>query len=92
MYRARRARHQLHRLPAGLPPDVPPRLVAARALRVRACGHLRRVFEHAPTFGIRDQSLHQDYIQRWVGGQMGVVATSAYDPIFWSHHCTSVFQ
>jgi len=22
-----------------------------------------------------------------VGGDMGVVATAAYDPIFWSHHC-----
>jgi tyrosinase len=23
----------------------------------------------------------------WVGGTMGVVATAAYDPLFWSHHC-----
>jgi tyrosinase len=28
-----------------------------------------------------------DRMHVWVGGDMGVVATAAYDPIFWSHHC-----
>jgi len=32
------------------------------------------------------QDLH-DNVHGWVGGDMGVVALSAYDPIFWSHHC-----
>lgn len=27
-----------------------------------------------------------DNVHGWVSGDMGVVATSAYDPIFWSHH------
>jgi tyrosinase len=32
------------------------------------------------------QDIH-DNVHGWVGGDMGVVAMSAYDPIFWSHHC-----
>jgi tyrosinase len=28
-----------------------------------------------------------DRVHGWVGGDMGVVAQSAFDPIFWSHHC-----
>lgn len=28
-----------------------------------------------------------DFVHGWVSGDMGVIATSAYDPIFWSHHC-----
>lgn len=28
-----------------------------------------------------------DLVHGWTGGDMGVVATSAFDPIFWSHHC-----
>ncbi len=32
------------------------------------------------------EDLH-DRIHGWTGGDMGVVATSAFDPIFWSHHC-----
>ena len=32
------------------------------------------------------QDVH-DNVHGWVGGDMGVVAQSAYDPIFWSHHC-----
>jgi tyrosinase len=31
------------------------------------------------------QSIH-DGVHGWVGGDMGVIATSAFDPIFWSHH------
>jgi tyrosinase len=26
-------------------------------------------------------------IHNWVGGDMGIVAFAAYDPIFWIHHC-----
>ncbi|HEU0317174.1 MAG TPA: tyrosinase family protein [Solirubrobacteraceae bacterium] len=32
------------------------------------------------------QNIH-DAVHGWVGGSMGVVATSAFDPIFYSHHC-----
>ncbi len=32
------------------------------------------------------QDVH-DGIHGWVGGDMGVIATSAFDPIFWEHHC-----
>jgi tyrosinase len=28
-----------------------------------------------------------DSVHGWCGGDMGVVARSAFDPIFWSHHC-----
>lgn len=28
-----------------------------------------------------------DLVHGWTGGDMGVIATSAFDPIFWSHHC-----
>jgi tyrosinase len=37
-------------------------------------------------FSTQVQDIH-DSIHGWVGGDMGVVATSAFDPIFWSHHC-----
>jgi tyrosinase len=37
-------------------------------------------------FSNQVQNQH-DRIHGWVGGDMGVVATSAFDPIFWSHHC-----
>jgi tyrosinase len=32
------------------------------------------------------QNIH-DNVHGWVGGDMGVITTSAFDPIFWSHHC-----
>ena len=32
------------------------------------------------------QDIH-DNIHGWVGGDMGIIASSAFDPIFWSHHC-----
>lgn len=32
-----------------------------------------------------EQQLH-NAIHGWVGGTMGMVATAAYDPIFWAHH------
>jgi tyrosinase len=25
-------------------------------------------------------------VHGWVGGQMGVIATAAFDPVFWAHH------
>jgi tyrosinase len=31
------------------------------------------------------QGFH-DGVHGWVGGDMGVIATSAFDPIFWAHH------
>ncbi len=32
------------------------------------------------------QNVH-DQIHGWTGGDMGSIPTSAFDPIFWSHHC-----
>ena len=32
------------------------------------------------------ENIH-DGIHGWTGGDMGVVSTAAYDPVFWSHHC-----
>jgi tyrosinase len=32
-----------------------------------------------------EQQLHNQ-VHGWVGGTMGVIATAAYDPIFWAHH------
>jgi tyrosinase len=37
-------------------------------------------------FSNQVQNLH-DGVHGWTGGDMGVIATSAFDPIFWSHHC-----
>jgi tyrosinase len=37
-------------------------------------------------FSTQVQDVH-DNVHGWVGGDMGVIATSAFDPIFWSHHC-----
>ncbi len=37
-------------------------------------------------FSSQVQGVH-DGIHGWCGGDMGVVAASAFDPIFWSHHC-----
>jgi tyrosinase len=37
-------------------------------------------------FTLQIQDIH-DAVHGWVAGDMGVVATSAFDPIFWSHHC-----
>jgi tyrosinase len=31
------------------------------------------------------QNIH-DAVHGWVGGQMGVIASAAFDPIFWAHH------
>src|SRR3954447_2702457 len=31
------------------------------------------------------QDLH-DQVHGWVGGDMGSIATSAFDPVFWAHH------
>jgi tyrosinase len=32
------------------------------------------------------QDIH-DGIHGWVGGDMGSIAVSAFDPVFWAHHC-----
>ncbi len=37
-------------------------------------------------FSSQLEDIH-DGMHVWVGGDMGVVATSAFDPIFWAHHC-----
>ena len=37
-------------------------------------------------FSNQVQNQH-DSVHGWVGGDMGVVARSSFDPIFWSHHC-----
>lgn len=36
-------------------------------------------------FSKQIQNIH-DAVHGWVGGQMGVIATAAFDPIFWAHH------
>lgn len=36
-------------------------------------------------FSMQLQNIH-DAVHGWVGGQMGVIATAAFDPIFWAHH------
>jgi tyrosinase len=37
-------------------------------------------------FSSQLQNQH-DFVHGWVGGDMGSVASSAFDPIFWAHHC-----
>jgi tyrosinase len=37
-------------------------------------------------FTAQVQNQH-DAVHGWVGGDMGIVATSAFDPVFYSHHC-----
>lgn len=37
-------------------------------------------------FSSQLQNQH-DLVHGWTGGDMGVIATSAFDPIFFSHHC-----
>jgi tyrosinase len=38
------------------------------------------------TFQTQLESLH-DGVHVWAGGTMGGIGTSAYDPLFWAHHC-----
>ena len=38
------------------------------------------------TFQTEVEDLH-DGVHGWVGGSMGEIARSAYDPVFWAHHC-----
>lgn len=38
------------------------------------------------TFQTQLESIH-DGVHVWVGGTMESIATAAYDPIFWAHHC-----
>ncbi|NKQ52846.1 tyrosinase family protein [Amycolatopsis sp. K13G38] len=37
-------------------------------------------------FSSQLQDIH-DGVHGWVGGDMGVIPTSAFDPVFWAHHC-----
>ena len=48
---------------------------------------LEQVLENRDYFTFQTQleSLH-DGIHMWVGGTMGSIGSSAYDPIFWAHH------
>jgi tyrosinase len=32
------------------------------------------------------QDIH-DSVHGWIGGDVGVIATAAFDPVFWAHHC-----
>lgn len=50
-----------------------------------AVGRARRNRDYF-TFQSQLESLHNG-VHGYVGGTMGSVATSAYDPIFWTHHC-----
>ena len=38
------------------------------------------------TFQTQLESIH-DGVHVWVGGTMESIATAAYDPVFWAHHC-----
>jgi tyrosinase len=38
------------------------------------------------TFQTQLESIH-DGVHVWTGGTMGSIATAAYDPLFWAHHC-----
>lgn len=38
------------------------------------------------TFQTQLESIH-DGVHVWTGGTMGDIATAAYDPVFWAHHC-----
>jgi len=38
------------------------------------------------TFQTQLESIH-DGVHIWTGGTMGDIATAAYDPLFWAHHC-----
>lgn len=38
------------------------------------------------SFATSVEMIHND-VHGWVGGSMAQVPTSAYDPLFWSHHC-----
>lgn len=61
-------------------PGDPDELPSARAVN--------RVLDNLDFFTFQTQleSLH-DGVHVWVGGTMGEIATSAYDPLFWAHHC-----
>jgi tyrosinase len=37
-------------------------------------------------FSSQIQNQH-DFVHGWTGGDMGVISTSAFDPVFWLHHC-----
>ncbi len=44
-------------------------------------------FDSDPTGFSENFAGYHDNLHTWVGGEMGIVAWSAYDPLFWSHHC-----
>jgi tyrosinase len=75
---------------------VPPSLNKAQPRTTRSTGapaelpsaaEIERILS-IPTFEEFSSELQNqhDAVHGWTGGDMGVVATSAFDPIFWSHH------
>src|SRR5258708_11698840 len=63
------------------PPNDPAMLPTADQVT-----HLIKDLDQFVDFSNQLQDIH-DSIHGWVGGDMGVIAPSAFDPIFWSHHC-----
>jgi tyrosinase len=53
-----------------------------------SAGEVEAVLENRDFFTFQTQleSIH-DGVHVWVGGTMGDIATAAYDPLFWAHHC-----
>ena len=51
-------------------------------------GQVNSVLENQDFFTFQTQleSIH-DGVHVWTGGTMGSIATAAYDPLFWAHHC-----
>lgn len=44
-------------------------------------------FDRDPTGFSESLAGYHDNLHNWVGGEMSMPPWSAYDPIFWSHHC-----
>lgn len=68
---------------------APPRTTRAPAdpAELPSVQEIDRILQ-IPTFEEFSAELQEqhDLVHGWTGGDMGVIATSAFDPIFWSHH------
>lgn len=77
--------------PSGREPGGPTKTArepgAPGAPPLPALSDVRRVLELADFLDFQSQleDIHNG-VHVWVGGTMGSVGTSAYDPIFWAHH------
>ncbi|MDQ2883668.1 MAG: tyrosinase family protein [Actinomycetota bacterium] len=72
---------ETHRSPQ--PPDSP-----LLPTRNDITGSLRiPFFDSDPTGFSENFAGYHDNVHVWVGGEMGIVPWSSYDPLFWSHHC-----